>query len=863
MKTILRDFLKCLYVAVGPIVCLCAVAADVPQSADHGKEPKLTVVTTSSHCDWQWEHSRTWHEERYAQVIHDVLLLMRKYPRYVWQLENVNEELLPFLKKAGREWPEMVDEFWRRVGEGRIEVIVGYSNPRFNEVYPETTIRNLVLGRQYFRRYSPGIKQPVYNAVDVMVGHSQIPQILANTDYKYFMFSRPCKKKMVFWRTGLDGTKMLSALLHYGYQGLSTNGIVLDSMSGDDILPSEDLAKKAETWDPSKKVLSSSVRFFEEHEKSGGTLPELSGVLDSIESFACTMGLFGNNNIYTRNNQNEDLLLNAEKAQVITLLLGNKRPSELMDSIWQDLLSCVGHAIVWGWKADYEERLGKTQQTRAAGEKALHESLSSIVAGIRFNEGAGSPLVVFNFQGWPVTSPVEVVLNGEPGRSVLLDGKGDKVPMQLVEGRGVSRFAFVAQDVPACGYKTYYLAHSDHDGPVAPRVQQASGPIENDLYEIQLSANGSLHVFDKRRGANLGVAAGGLGDVVLYDAPVSDNWQMNGPLGKRHGWETQSNEFQVCRGPVFESLSAEGRIGPHKIKREVRLWRKNRRIDFLVDIEAGDGAGVFYFRCPLGSGGHVFAGIPFGAEPRENFGNEPFRGESFALGYPDAYYATRWTDVSADDFGYTLISPGGIHNGYTYKPQEQALELALLRVRPMPKGVWAQVHPWIQGKGKHHWQCALVPHQATWRETATYRDAAEFHTPLLVFSPSLGIGQVKIGDVPATSGRYGDASSFAEIKPFNVVLSSMRLVRSEASDEMTQYELRLYETTGKASDVIIRLANQVKKVESTNFLGEPNDAAGKINYSGNEIRFHILPWKIVTLRIKGLDVGSLKRPGGS
>jgi hypothetical protein len=39
-------------------------------------------------------------------------------------------------------------------------------------------------------------------------------------------------------------------------------------------------------------------------------------------------------------------------------------------------------------------------------------------------------------------------------------------------------------------------------------------------------------------------------------------------------------------------------------------------------------------------------------------------------------------------------------------------------------------------------------------------------------------------------------------------------------------------------------------VEVTNFLGEPIPHAGKIEIAGNEMRFHVEPWKIVTLWVK-------------
>ena len=126
-------------------------------------------------------------------------------------LEKLNEELTPFLKKAKRDWPGMEDEFWRRVREGRIEVIVAISNPRLTEIYPETMVRNLVLAHEFFARHVPGFQQQVYNSVDLMCGPSQMPQILAKAGLRYFMFSRPMGQQAVFWRKGLDGTRMLCA----------------------------------------------------------------------------------------------------------------------------------------------------------------------------------------------------------------------------------------------------------------------------------------------------------------------------------------------------------------------------------------------------------------------------------------------------------------------------------------------------------------------------------------------------------------------------------------------------------------------------------------------------------------------------
>jgi len=831
---------------------LAAPAALAQEPAESPQEPRLSIVTTSSHCDWSWGHPRAWHAERYAETIRQVLLLMREHPHYVWQLENENEQLAPFLEKARKQWPELVDEFWQRVREGRIEVIVAITDPRISEVYPELFVRNLVLGKEYFRRHAPGIPQKVYNAVDLMVGHGQIPQLLVEADYRYFMFSRPSGKKLVFWRIGLDGTRILSVLQHYGYEGITVGGVKLQSNSGDDILPSGELAKAAETWDPARKVLATSARYFEEVEKSGAQIPQMEGVLDSLACYI-EAGLHGNHNLYTQNNQNEDLLLSLEKAQVMASTTGSHFAKEATDRLWHDVLSCAGHAICWSWKPDYDERIDKSRETRTGVHRALGEALGAVACGIRFRSDLGSPLVVFNFHAWPVTGPVQFRPEGDPTGLMLRDGAGRPVALQAVadEEAADPSLAFIARDVPPCGFKTFYLGRSDGGGPAQPQPSAEPGPVENELYRVDVQPNGRLEIFDKARGTSLGSSSqGGLGDVVFYDMPVPDGWEMKGPRGERHDWQPDGGATQYERGPVYSSILIKGTIGPHQVARELRLWQASRRIDFLVEADAAPGSGILCIRFPVGMAGKVSVGIPFGAEPRDDLGREPLRGEYFVQGYPEGFYATRWADVSNQQAGYTLICPWGMHTGYASLPAEQALEFVLLRVRPLPKGTWGQMHPSIQGEGHHAWRCALVPHAGTWREGATYRDALESHVPLLAFSPELGPGRARVAEEgPATGSQFPDATSFAEVSPTNVVLSTLRPLDPEPQGKTPRWELRLYETAGRATDAVVRLGSPVGVVRETNLLGEPAHELGKIEVAGSQLRFRLPAWKIVTLQV--------------
>lgn len=849
-------------------------AAESVRIQDVGKEPKLTIVTVTSHCDWAWVHSRAWHEGRYTEMIRRYLKIMRENPGYVWQVENVNEQLLPFLAKARQDWPELIGEFWKGVNDGRIEVVVGYSNPRISEVYPETFVRNLVLGKEYFRRHAPAVRQPVYNAVDVMCGSSQIPQILAQADYRYFMFQRGGYPQATFWRKGLDGTRMLTSrnqsvaydpfapLTDYGrvVQGIQPVPIWRIGVGMDDVLPDPALPKKAAGWDPKKKIISTVARYFQECEKYGDQLTELEGVLDS-HGYYTAAALHGNGNIYTHNNRNEDLLLSLEKAQVMATMLGKAFYNEPLDGLWQDVLSCTGHAIEWIWKEDYEERMAMVRHTHARAQRALEEALCAAASAIPFRYELGTPLVVFNFHPWPVTGPVQLAVDDRPDRLALSDGAGRNVPLQLAgeEPGDGDRLAFIA-NVPACGFKTFYLSRAKQGGPAAPADATGVAQIENEYYRIRQQPDGRLEVFDKARGAILGTAdAKGLGSLAIYDMPPTESWVHNGPPGKRRDWQPQPGRSRSIAGPVFASLRSPGSIGPHAMAREVRLWRGSRRIGFHVEIDAQADNGILCIRFPVGTG-KVVAGIPFGVESREHFEREPFRYDGFIVGFPEGYDGTRWTDVSTPSFGYTFICPPGMHTGYAYKQQDHAMEFILNRFQPMPKDIFRQSHPSLEGKGHHEYRCALVPHAGTWREAASYREAMEEHVPLVAWSPSFRIGRGGVCEKeapdrpqpdPPRSGAFrpGGEASLAEVTPASVVLSSMRLVPAGRHGRGPEIELRLYETTGNPADATIRLACPITDVRQTNFLGEPVRDAGKVDVSAGTIRFRILPWKIVTLRM--------------
>ena len=160
------------------------------------------------------------------------------------------------------------------------------------------------------------------------------------------------------------------------------------------------------------------------------------------------------------------------------------------------------------------------------------------------------------------------------------------------------------------------------------------------------------------------------------------------------------------------------------------------------------------------------------------------------------------------------------------------------------------MHPSIKGTGHHAFDCALIPHAGTWCEAAAYRDVMESHVPLLAFSPDLGLRCVRAGKASANkTATLADQASFAEVEPASVVLSALRLVQSEGEKTPVE-ELRLYETTGRQANAVIRLGQPVESICETDFLGKPAHELGKIEVRDDGIHLQIPPWKIVNLRVR-------------
>ena len=149
---------------------------------------------------------------------------------------------------------------------------------------------------------------------------------------------------------------------------------------------------------------------------------------------------------------------------------------------------------------------------KALAASLMRNSMASIADSIFAGKGS---LIVFNTLNWKRSGSVSIdLINGDEvvdqatGQVVPVEnvptGKASHhiVPLRIINNeRSFNRVRFVAQDVPALGYKVYLLRRAGQKGPVVQSTQSSqSRTLENDYYRVELDpASGAVRsIYDKQ-----------------------------------------------------------------------------------------------------------------------------------------------------------------------------------------------------------------------------------------------------------------------------------------------------------------------------------------------------------------------------
>ncbi len=416
-------------------------------------------LLAQTHIDpvWLWD----WQEGVAITLatFRSVVELCQRYPELRF---NQNEALL-------YQWVELYEPgLFERIRElvrcGRWHIAGGwYLQPDCNLPCGEAMVRQILLGRQYFRRRF-GVEPSVALNVDSF-GHSRgLVQLLAQSGYHAYIFCRPPQDRLplprsIFLWEGVDGSRILSirAEAHYNTSlgkaaeklrriaaawsdpapllfpwGVGNHG---GGPSEQDLLALRQLQAEQPQWQLSHATPEAYAAALEPFRS------ELPVVSKSLRPWA--VGAYTTNmhlkQLYRRA---EERLLTAEAMSACAFFHGLlPYPEQELRTAWEDVLFCQFHDIIAGTCTESAtlsalQRLGRVLQT---ADELIFRAFIAFSAGQAPAAPGELPLLVYNPHPYPVTALLECEFQAEePNRSELhalpqlFAETGEPIPCQEV-----------------------------------------------------------------------------------------------------------------------------------------------------------------------------------------------------------------------------------------------------------------------------------------------------------------------------------------------------------------------------------------------------------------------------------------------
>jgi mannosylglycerate hydrolase len=662
-------------------------------------------------------------------------------------------------------------------------------------------------------------------------------------------------------------------------------------------------------------------------------LPIIHGEQHSSKHISVLPGVFSTRLYLKQANFASQTLLErwAEPFATIAWWLGAGYPDAWLRRAWQLLMQNHPHDSICGCGVDaiHNDMLGRFAWVQELGNRVLSKAIAHI------NEQASSPvpvaiansclaaLRVFNPHNWNRTDVIRAVVTLPQAADVknaytLFDADGNAAPCQTTPASRINPvlapiieqhalpasvdgeppapnpshqllLTFVAHEVPALGYQTYYLAAgaSKRVSSKPVKVDLKTHVAENDALKLSISpADGSVTVHHKPSGRRFGRLlsfedTGDVGDEYNYCPPAKDS-RMTTQQAKRPTlrlieqgpvavtWEIDTTlAVPASADHAHSCRSAETTQIP--VRSLVSLYAGVPRVDVTTALTntATDHRLRVLFPTKLKTD-TAWADTPFyvnerplGPAPQEwadqllptimdmfltyfwHQSSVPGKHPGWFEDSTTTHAQQTFVDVTDGQSGL-MVASRGLPEYEVLQDPERTIAVTLIRaVGWLSRGDLTTRRgnagpslptPGAQWLGSHIYHYSVIPHAGTWREHATIHSAHAFAAPLRALQT-----------VPGKTGTLPQRHSFLSIEPDNLLLSALK--KAEKGDASI---LRFYETSGKRVSATVQSGVHLNRVSTTN-LGEveqrdpslrlPNDSDISVNVDPFQVKTVLLELK--------------------
>ncbi|HBE40975.1 MAG TPA: hypothetical protein DDW27_07185 [Bacteroidales bacterium] len=869
---------------------LAIVAGSV--SSVHGQKKKQKSVEDTIHVvghahmdmNWLWTTAETM--QMCNDNLRQVVAFMDEFPDYT--MLQSQAAVYDFVEMVD---PPLFEQVKKYVKAGRLELVGGmWTEGDLNLSSGEGIARSFLLGQRYFHDHFG--KTANIGWLPDNFGHiSQYPQMLKLAGCDYFYFTR-CKPYVgTFWWTGTDNSTVLA------YANNTPNAVIKENLKDElkKIAPDKhriihitgvgdhgggptradiEMAHKLDKTPGHPPVrFTTAGDFFTKASKEMDGRPTHRGEMQFIFEGCYTTVT----DIKAGNRNSENALYASEFFNTLRWLNGDKYPADKFQDLWETVTFNQFHDILPGSAINeankeavsrYGEVLRKTTELR-------NNAFRKMADEIKFQTGLGQPVVAYNLQPlgrkaiveahvYSHTQPVTARLTDagdfygskyvktfENGQvtvpSVLVrDASGKIYPAQVVWGKTTppgftSKVQFVVDNMPAGGYKTFYIDLTK-PGEFTQPIPFNNNTFETDFFKIKfdMKTGDIISLYDKRSDKEFVKSGGQLNKLRIYLEDKKGGmkaWTINKIVKEEDVTNVESVKI-VENGPVRACVEAIMTWGKSRFIKRTYLYRSYPRIGYDMDIhwlETGSDttdSPMLKALFPVAINNPVFnCQVPFDVLERPtDMRKTPLSYKRFLTDWTQnedpagqEVPAQKWVDLSDDITGIALLN----NTLYGHSYHKGDLRLTLMRAAGAP-----DIYPNL---GRFTISYALYPHSGDWKNGGVWIEGEDFNVPVYAAEPpSLALAK---GHATRT-----EEASFISVDAGNVALSGIK--QGEDGKELI---IRLVEVEGKETTVNVMLPVSISSARRLNLVEFPLKNADDPAVNGQSVQFKIKPNEIVTL----------------
>ena len=806
-------------------------------------------IIPGSHLDYGWAASPG---ECFAYITENIRMaiddILDDAPDYKFTIEYTI-----FMKHFLEIYPDYLPKVRQLIWDGKIEVCPSMSGFIEQFLDGEMVINELVRAKEWIRE-TLGVDPVTVQHTDLPGHIFQIPQFLHKAGIKHLAYSRyhppvPLHR----WRAP-DGSEVIACCHRHapidqgpcsweGYGWGWVRFVNVDDMETTYRELPKEIEESLSVWpDPSQpilmgcesdlqppdpKMVSRILSWNQRHSEAPIHISTISQFFSSVKPDTLPVyqgeapySFFALPSIYLTSSQEmrlaENTISAASKWTVFQqqLSMGQAQATRIQKA--KDALALPHDHNTGGRRGEINdlERYKDALHARLEGESILQESAMAISVNILYKSQPDDsyPIVVFNSLSWDRTDVVETYVELPMvgiNSLILTDSQGNTIPCQIVRTDNSTKYnwsrvylVFVAPNVPAHGYSTYYLKPSRDHLTIHSGLRISTKRIQNCFFDIRIR-DGNVTGITWREKQLVRKGDRSFNEIYMLEDKM-DNieappWAMENNYTGQSWRGTVRKVAVVETGPVRAILRVQGKIRKTSFCQDIIVYNDLERIDLVhkLDYKSQKNSQtrvVFPLNIPNAT---VTYESPYGTV-RLDRDEMPgtFRGHG-------ERWIQKWADLSNHEYGVTLASCQISH-----VLSKTDVEPILIRTATDCGTIF---HHTDQDRTYtfHH---AIAPHAQDWKKASSYRLGWELNSPLYSVNMTTCFPIKPI----RRSRQLPERNSFWKISGDNAVITSI-----SCSKDPGAYLLRIVEYYGSTREVIIKSRFLVDSAEEVNFLEEP------------------------------------------